>query len=68
MDLYLNNPNDPGNSSSAVWLRDNPIQPEDVHSFLIPIGAVGLDSYREADDPVAEWIHGTLAGKLAGPQ
>jgi len=63
--VYLGNPNDPGNSSSAVELRDDP-KSEDM--FLISIGKVELDPCRHKNDPIACWIHRTLASELARVQ
>jgi len=63
--VYLGNPNDPGNSSSAVELRD---KPESEDMFLISIGKVELDPCNHKNDPVACWTHRRLASQLVRVQ
>jgi len=62
-ELYLCSPHDPANSSSVVWLRDEPL-PKASKSFLIPIGAVTLEPCKDMDDPVSQWIYTTLADHI----
>jgi len=61
VEVYLGNPNNPGDGSSGVWLRENPFHDKSGHSFLIPIGKVELMPCADEGDPVAIWIQDMLA-------
>jgi len=61
VEVYLHNPNDPGHSSSCVWLRE----PKSGHALLIAIGKIELDPCENKNDVVTRWIHHRLASELA---
>jgi len=62
VNVWLDYPNNPGNSSSAVMLKSNATTAENW--FLIPVGIVKMSPLNSIASDTGRWIYERLSGEL----